>query len=260
MSRTARWEGVRKRGIHTLVPLGVSLSLPPCALVRIRSNGWERDSIGVPVVRALGLIDKGVDVGMIDGGFLLQHPVFADQVITPLANRVVINGEEAIAGLPRPFFDRNEQGGETRVASHGANASGVIAARPEVIADSTYRGGVAPKAELFQTQIRPGDGADGEDADIEEEQDEAMNQASLLQPGSEELVHGVLSTLYRDAPTVWTINNSYNDDPISDDAVVVDAAYVVIDPAAPHPYLNALVGGVRDGRLLVLAAGNENRV
>ncbi|MBN0224519.1 autotransporter outer membrane beta-barrel domain-containing protein, partial [Pseudomonas aeruginosa] len=110
---------------------------------------------------------------------------------------------------------------------------------------------VAPKVGLFQTQIRPIDEADDEDADIEEEQDEAASQASLLQPGSEELVHGALSTLYRGAPTVRIINNSYNDDPIGNDAAAVDAAYAAIDPAAPHPYLNALADGVRDGRLLV---------
>ncbi|MDF5922239.1 S8 family serine peptidase [Pseudomonas aeruginosa] len=173
----------------------------------------EQDFIGVPVARALGLTGKGVDVGVIDGGFLPQHPAFAGQAITPLANRVAIDGEEAIADPSRPLFDRDEQSGEIQVASHGANVSGIIAARPEVIADFTYRGGVAPKVGLFQTQIRPSDEADDEDADIEEEQDEAASQASLLQPGSEELVHGALSTLYRGAPTVRIINNSYNDDP-----------------------------------------------
>ncbi|WP_255247704.1 S8 family peptidase [Pseudomonas aeruginosa] len=241
------------------MPLGVSLSLSPCALAEARSSGWEQDFIGVPVARALGLTGKGVDVGVIDGGFLPQHPAFAGQAITPLANRVAIDGEEAIADPSRPLFDRDEQSGEIQVASHGANVSGIIAARPEVIADFTYRGGVAPKVGLFQTQIRPSDEADDEDADIEEEQDEAASQASLLQPGSEELVHGALSTLYRGAPTVRIINNSYNDDPIGNDAAAVDAAYAAIDPAAPHPYLNALADGVRDGRLLVFAAGNESR-
>ncbi|MBG6474468.1 S8 family serine peptidase [Pseudomonas aeruginosa] len=259
MSRTTRWKDVRKCGIRTLVPLGVSLSLSPCALAEARSSGWEQDFIGVPVARALGLTGKGVDVGVIDGGFLPQHPAFAGQAITPLANRVAIDGEEAIADPSRPLFDRDEQSGEIQVASHGANVSGIIAARPEVIADFTYRGGVAPKVGLFQTQIRPSDEADDEDADIEEEQDEAASQASLLQPGSEELVHGALSTLYRGAPTVRIINNSYNDDPIGNDAAAVDAAYAAIDPAAPHPYLNALADGVRDGRLLVFAAGNESR-
>ncbi|MDF5924250.1 hypothetical protein P4161_09940 [Pseudomonas aeruginosa] len=100
MSRTTRWKDVRKCGIRTLVPLGVSLSLSPCALAEARSSGWEQDFIGVPVARALGLTGKGVDVGVIDGGFLPQHPAFAGQAITPLANRVAIDGEEAIADPP----------------------------------------------------------------------------------------------------------------------------------------------------------------
>ncbi|HGK6525375.1 hypothetical protein N0754_02560 [Pseudomonas aeruginosa] len=74
------------------MPLGVSLSLSPCALAEARSSGWEQDFIGVPVARALGLTGKGVDVGVIDGGFLPQHPAFAGQAITPLANRVAIDG------------------------------------------------------------------------------------------------------------------------------------------------------------------------
>lgn len=82
MSRTTRWKDVRKCGIRTLVPLGVSLSLSPCALAEARSSGWEQDFIGVPVARALGLTGKGVDVGVIDGGFLPQHPAFAGQAIT----------------------------------------------------------------------------------------------------------------------------------------------------------------------------------
>ena len=117
MSRTTRWKDVRKCGIRTLVPLGVSLSLSPCALAEARSSGWEQDFIGVPVARALGLTGKGVDVGVIDGGFLPQHPAFAGQAITPLANRVAIDGEEAIADPSRPLFDRDEQSGEIQVAS-----------------------------------------------------------------------------------------------------------------------------------------------
>ena len=40
----------------------------------------EQDFIGVPVARPLGPTGKGVDVGVIDGGFLPQHPAFAGQV------------------------------------------------------------------------------------------------------------------------------------------------------------------------------------
>lgn len=51
MSRTTHWKDFRKRGLRTLVPLGVSLSLSPCALAETRPSGWEQDFIGVAEAR-----------------------------------------------------------------------------------------------------------------------------------------------------------------------------------------------------------------
>ncbi|ABR83283.2 autotransporter outer membrane beta-barrel domain-containing protein [Pseudomonas aeruginosa] len=258
MSRTTHWKDFRKRGLRTLVPLGVSLSLSPCALAEMRPSGWEQDFIGVAEARGLGLTGKGVDVGVIDGGFLPGHPAFAGQAISALASRVVIDGEEVLADPMQPLFERDEQSGEIRVASHGANVSGIIAARAETIGDFNYRGGVAPQVRLFQAQSDPSEDIDDEGADTGEEPGAEASPSSLLQPGSEDLFHGALTTLYRSAPRLRVINNSYNDDPIGNDAEAVDAAYAAIDPAAPHPYLGALADGVHEGRLLVFAAGNES--
>ncbi|MEZ1600799.1 hypothetical protein, partial [Pseudomonas aeruginosa] len=93
------------------------------------------------------------------------------------------------------------------VASHGANVSGIIAARAETIGDFNYRGGVAPQVRLFQAQSDPSEDIDDEGADTGEEPGAEASPSSLLQPGSEDLFHGALTTLYRSAPRLRVINN-----------------------------------------------------
>lgn len=221
------------------------------------SSGWEQDYVDVPAARELKLFGRGVDVGVIDRGFLPQHPAFFGLDIRPLINRTIINDMAFDSDLSIPKFGTDKKTGLPTIESHGASVSGIIASRTESLGEFTFVGGVAPGSRLFQTEV----GEVDEDEDEDESDDNAVElPSSLLTPGKEEYFYGALSTLQQKAPSVRIISNSYNDDPIGETPESVDLAYSRIDPAAKHPFIDELVSGVKSGRLFTFAAGNESNV
>lgn len=200
-----------------------------------RPSGWEQDFIGVSAARALGLTGKGVEVGVIDFGFFAEHPTFAGQdVVSLLGSSAEIEVDD----------DEDEE-----LVDHGTAVSAVIVGRPLGLSNNaTYQGGIAPGVRLTHVGL----------LDRAEDEDESGVRISILEPELEPDFAEAVQLLRQNAPNARIINNSYNEDPIGDDAASVDAMFASIDPNAPHPYLDALAEGVREGRLFVYAAGNES--
>ncbi|OLU26258.1 autotransporter outer membrane beta-barrel domain-containing protein [Pseudomonas sp. PA15(2017)] len=233
---------------RALLPASISLAFAPYSYSDDleRPSGWEHDFIGVPAARALGLTGKGVEVGVIDSVLYPEHPALQGQDVVQLF-------------LPPTEPNATD---DDEVTDHGTSVSSIIVGRQLELADgSVYQGGAAPGVRLFQVGLTDGEDDEEEDVstDMLESGEEIDASIGLLEPESEPDLAEAVKLLRQNAPNARIINNSYNEDPIGDDAASVDAMFASIDPSVPHPYLDALAEGVHEDRLFVFAAGNESR-
>lgn len=211
------------------------------------SLSWQNAAIGGPAAAALGLTGNGVTVGIIDNGFLNDHPLLANPNLHPLKNTLVIDGETY-------EFDPHPANGST-TQFHGASVTGVISALP--VPHWNFEGGIAQQASVYYATSAPVlDGHDDDDDD--ESADDGAPwvfsheyQAAFAQ---------AFTNLLHNAPGLSVINNSWNNDPLGDTPADADRAHqLAMDSAQGQTQLaDALREAAARDVLMVFAAGNES--
>lgn len=207
---------------------------------------WQNDAIGVPAALALGLTGSGTTIGIIDNGFLDDHPALANPNLHPLKNTAVINGDTL-------EFDPNDS---HSTSFHGASVTGVISALP--VPQWNFEGGIAKQAAVYYTTSTPLSDDDDDDGD----EDDGATGASpwLFSSELQGAFAQAFSNLVHNAPGLRVINNSWNNDPLGDRPEDADRAYQLAMESAKGQTL--LADAMREAAsrdvLMVFAAGNES--
>ena len=216
---------------------------------------WEMTATGADAARRAGFRGKGIAVGVLDRGFLVRHPLLSGPNFHPLGS--TLNIEDATLVFDAGALQREEHAGRSVYATHGASVSAAIAARPHP--GLAYLGGIAPDAEVYLASMTPSDIRFA--APQGSRHTGSGNDNTLFQPLDQQILSHGLHTLYRNAPALRVINNSWNDDAAGDLPAAVDAAYRHARQLsqAASPLLDSFRAAVRQDVLLVFAAGNESQ-
>ncbi|WP_373099801.1 MULTISPECIES: S8 family serine peptidase [Pasteurellaceae] len=259
---------------HTLTVLSVACALSAPAYGEEDTNEPVQNPhelIGLNPQISAQYSGQGVNLGVVDSGFMLEHPQLNRDKIHALILEVEEKGEK-IRIDPRRYdteMEKDEQGKKHKVyAMHGGQVSGIIGAKslPQV----GYYGGVAKGSQLYVAQYEP----NGDRDDDEENNDKRQNrhlaggqsntQDDALLFGKDAEGQRVLlaAALQKVAQhNVLAINNSWNEDAVDNSAQELDKRYQ--NPIRHQGDKNRLIDAIRQtakrGVFLVFAAGNENK-
>ncbi len=255
----------------------ICLSVGCCLGVATHADEGENEPlqnphelIGLTPQIAAQYSGQGVNLGVVDSGFMLEHPQFNQHTIHPLILEVEEKGEKIVID-PRKYdtdMETDEQGKKHKVyAMHGGQVSGIIGAQslPQV----GYHGGVAKGSNLYLAQYEPnGDRDDEENDDNDEKHRNNVRRAgaqddSLLQGKDAEGQRVLLAAALKKVAenNVLAINNSWNEDAIGNSVQALDNRYQQY--ITRHNNDNRLLQGIKQTTekniLLVFAAGNESK-
>ena len=209
---------------------------------------------------------KGTQVGVLDSGFFINHPLANKEQLRPIAFTLNDTKGKTESYNPSHYSIEenviNEDTGETikSYATHGGQVAGIIGAKPlaNQINDFEYMGGVAQNTKIYLSSASV----------TETPQKQSLNtqqdHSSLLLDTDEETVYErkVLSTgLNKLAENqLLAINNSWNEDPFSENVAEIDGKYKdAIANAKDNELINAIKKVAEKETILVFAAGNESK-
>ncbi|MGC4010853.1 MAG: S8 family serine peptidase [Pseudomonas sp.] len=199
----------------------------------------------------MGLSGKGVDIGVLDSGFMSQHPLLTGSRFHPLSRTLELDGTQRIFDANKITVSTDEDGIQS-FGFHGTSTTGIVAANPNAV--TGYRGGVAQGGNTYFTPFDPTDTIgtpppqpDGYDN---------YSFSAALQPN---FASG-FQALMQASPQLRIISNSWNDDPIGNTAEDVDRFYQQSMEQAQGMTLlqDTYRQMVARDILLVFAAGNES--
>ncbi|PJG82516.1 S8 family peptidase [Caviibacterium pharyngocola] len=206
---------------------------------------------------------KGIKLGVVDSGFMLDHPLMNRDKLHPIILELDDDGEKIVIDPSNYDIDteKDEQGKEFKVYSmHGGQVTGII--NSKALAAYNYPGGIAKESEVYVAQTdfnkTTDDGkALGKKSDEEDESfligngNDAQVQRSLLSLGIQKIAE----------QKPLAINNSWNEDPAGDFAKDADAKYkqALLAQAPTNELITTLKQTVKNDILIVFAAGNESK-
>jgi uncharacterized protein YhjY with autotransporter beta-barrel domain len=214
---------------------------------------WEINAIGATEAWAMGLSGKGVQVGVLDEGFLSQHPMMADgSNFHPLVRTKNIDGKNYSFDASQLDVETKEDGSKA-YNIHGGAVTGIIASRP--FAGLEYQGGVAQGADVYMALNSPNDG------ELPVTPDTGKLGGRILFPQMQSVMASGILSLLEAAPNLRVINNSWNEDPNGNSGADVDTFYQTAlgNAQGDTQYFDALRQAAARDVLLVYAAGNESK-
>lgn len=225
---------------------------------------------------------KGVKLGVLDGGFVVQHPLHSSKLhpssfkLTSPDGKVLTYDPSYLQFEIKPVEQNGKKGLVALFESHGLGVSGVISAKASK--KDGFKGGVAKDAEIHIATNTPNRSlaeliAEAQKAENQgEEQEDKKNQ----KPNFDELAKSDL-LIAKDKKlsferlewatalnklverNLFAINNSWNLDPISDNIADFDKFYHSLATDKQNSLLQAVLNAKKKNTLLVFAAGNESK-
>ncbi|WP_439236541.1 S8 family peptidase [Lonepinella koalarum] len=221
------------------------------------------DGIGLTEQISAQYSGDGVKVGVIDSGFMNEHPLFNQQKLHSLTFEITDNdGNKKIFDANHYELETEDENGEQKTvySMHGGQVAGIIGANSFL----QYRGGVAKNADVYLTTTEATETPQDDDTDDSDNSKDNDKSLELLLGNEAEIKdhRNTIATAFAQhtANKVFVINNSWNEDPVDGTARVMDDKYKSgIEKATDNVLINAIKDAVKKDTLIVFAAGNESK-
>lgn len=198
---------------------------------------------------------EGVKVGVVDSGFSVDHPLANKEHLRSLTFTLTDPDGKQDSFNPN-IYDAESTKQGTEYSLHGGPVAGVIGAKS--LAKENYAGGIAPNSIVYLTSYDP---VQATPIVIDDDDDEPEPSLLLTMDRDIQYARKTMATALNHVAKqdVLAINNSWNENPVSDDVKDMDTTYqMVIQTDNNNILLNAIKQAVKQDRILVFAAGNES--
>ncbi len=203
---------------------------------------------------------KGVKIGVLDSGYMVEHPLVNQEKLLSLSFETTDTKGARKVFDPTHYDtekEKDENGEEKLVYSmHGGQVAGIIGAKS--LSSHNYKGGVAQNSNVYITTFEPKESSSDDDSEADNK-----NADLLLGTGSDVKNHQrAVATAFNKLTNqkVFAINNSWNEDSSGDHAQLIDNKYkMAVTKARDNLLLNAIKGAIKKETLFVFAAGNESK-
>ncbi|WP_419843868.1 S8 family serine peptidase [Actinobacillus pleuropneumoniae] len=225
---------------------------------------------------------KGVKLGVLDGGFVVQHPLNSSKLhpssfkLTSPDGKVLTYDPSYLQFEVKPVEQNGKKDLTALFETHGLGVSGVISAKASK--KDGFKGGVAKDAEIHIATNTPNRSLAEliAEAQQSESEDEGQGDSKNQKPNFDELAKDDLLLTKEKRLSferlewatalnklvernLFAINNSWNLDPISDNIADFDKLYHSLSTDKQNSLLQAVLNAKRKNTLLVFAAGNESK-
>ncbi|WP_439240591.1 S8 family serine peptidase [Lonepinella sp. BR2474] len=259
---------------QTLLAVMIGLSMTSTCYAEDAEELEEQEQIINPH-SAIGLTEHisnqysglGVKLGVIDSGFMTEHPLFNQKKLHSLAFDTTDTEGNKKRFDPKdyPIETEEDEDGDEKIVyiMHGGQVAGIIGAKS--VAQYGYEGGVAKEADIYLTTTEAQKISSEEDDDDNSNISPNNDSKLALLLGEEAEIKDYRHTLAtafakQTENNPLAINNSWNEDPVEGDAQAVDTRYKVgIAQATDNELVNAIQSAVKKGSIIVFAAGNESK-
>ncbi|PSJ80436.1 S8 family peptidase [Neisseria iguanae] len=208
---------------------------------------------------------KNVNIGIVDGGYTLDHPLIKDKKnIFPLVFQMENPKRKGKLDTfdPHNYITTQEESNEngktkeiTVYSQHGGQVLGIIGANHFAQDKLNYKGGIARNANFFigdfdkEESMEPSKEKEKENPSLLLDKDTAYERSVITKIIDSHIKNNVLA-----------INNSWNDNPVGDNAEEVDKRYKdAIANSKDNPLIGSIKNAVEKNVLMVFAAGNESK-
>ncbi|TCT13010.1 autotransporter-like protein [Bibersteinia trehalosi] len=261
----------------SLIAMAISAVLAPTYAAKATTTNNPQPIIQLSDNLSAKYSGKGVKLGVVDGGFVPEHPLHSDKLHISTFQLTSPEGKLNTydPNYRQPDFQITVKNGELGFMmgfeTHGLGVSGLIGAKTDE--QTGFKGGVAKDAELYiatNTRNRTLEEVLN-DADDEEEEEEEGDKApdfdklaksdSLLGTNAKSAFQRIeLATALNKLTekNLLAINNSWNADPISKNIEDIDHFYQAVTKDKKNPLVQALINAKNRDTLLVFANGNES--
>lgn len=202
---------------------------------------------------------KGVNLGVLDSGFMVDHALVDRSKLHPIIFELTDSSGKKNLYAPHLYdteSERDEAGNEKKEYSmHGGQVAGIIGAKPAE--EHKYAGGVAKNSNVYIASFEPHKAEEGQSKNDDEHIDILLGNTPLFKDGRNGFATAINKLVEKN---VFAINNSWNEDPIGNSAAELDKKYKEgIVQAKDNVLINAIKAAVQKNTLMVFSAGNESK-
>lgn len=202
---------------------------------------------------------KGVNIGVLDGGFMVEHTLVDRSKLHSVTFELTDSSGKKRLYAPHIYeieTEQDEEGNEKKVYSmHGGQVAGIIGAKSA--AQHQYAGGIAKNSEIYITSIDPQKTEEDTSKSDDGRSDILLGETSDLKDGRRAFSTAINKLVEKN---VLAINNSWNEDAATDSALELEQKYKeAIVQAKDNVLINAIKAAVQENTLMVFAAGNESK-